>query len=160
MVCLNRPYPFKFFKGCLPQILLGPFLNTLSQMSRRRPGYLLNVLCAFSLRPVSKGSIATIQILIHTTNFEKIFSASKYRSMYETKPVEPSTLRSMQIFNFLFNFRRYLFYHHFAEAVAQSCSVKKVILRNFAKRTGKHLYQSLFINQVAGRPATLLKKRL
>ena len=22
----------KFFKGCLPQILLGPFLNTLSQM--------------------------------------------------------------------------------------------------------------------------------
>ena len=94
--------PFKFFKGCLPQILLGPFLNTLSQMSRRRPGYLLNVLCAFSLRPVSKGSIAMIQILIHTTNFEKIFSASKYRSMYETKPVEPSTLRSMQIFNFHF----------------------------------------------------------
>ena len=25
-------YPFKFFKGCLPQILLGPFLNTLSQI--------------------------------------------------------------------------------------------------------------------------------
>ena len=23
-------YPFNFFKGCLPQILLGPFLNTLS----------------------------------------------------------------------------------------------------------------------------------
>ena len=23
-------YHFKFFKGCLPQILLGPFLNTLS----------------------------------------------------------------------------------------------------------------------------------
>ena len=27
---LSRPYPFKFFKSCLPQILLGPFLNTLS----------------------------------------------------------------------------------------------------------------------------------
>ena len=27
---LSRPYPFKFFKGCLPQILIGPFLNTLS----------------------------------------------------------------------------------------------------------------------------------
>ena len=26
----SRPYPFKFFKGCLPQIFLGPFLNTLS----------------------------------------------------------------------------------------------------------------------------------
>ena len=29
MVCLSKPYPFKFFKGCLPQILLGPLLNTL-----------------------------------------------------------------------------------------------------------------------------------
>ena len=25
-ICLGRPYKFKFFKGCLPQILLGPFL--------------------------------------------------------------------------------------------------------------------------------------
>ena len=28
----SRPYHFKFFKGCLPQILLGSFLNTLSHM--------------------------------------------------------------------------------------------------------------------------------
>ena len=33
MFYLSRPYPFKFFKGCLPQILLGPFLNTLSHIS-------------------------------------------------------------------------------------------------------------------------------
>ena len=32
MVYLNRPYHFKFFKGCLPQILCGPFMNTLSNM--------------------------------------------------------------------------------------------------------------------------------
>ena len=32
MVCLSRRYPFKFFKGCLPQVLLGPLLNTLSQI--------------------------------------------------------------------------------------------------------------------------------
>ena len=32
MVGLNRPYHFKFFKGCLTQILFGPFLNTLTQM--------------------------------------------------------------------------------------------------------------------------------
>ena len=25
-------HSFKFFKGCLPQFLLGPFLNTLSQI--------------------------------------------------------------------------------------------------------------------------------
>ena len=28
MVSLSRQYPFKFFQGCLPQILLDPFWNT------------------------------------------------------------------------------------------------------------------------------------
>ena len=38
---------------------------------------------------------------------------------------------------------------------------KKSVLGNSTKFTGKHLYQSLFFNKVAGlRPATLLKKRL
>ena len=32
MVCLSRLYYFKFFKGCIQQILLGPLLNTLSQV--------------------------------------------------------------------------------------------------------------------------------
>ena len=32
MICRCRTYPFEFFKGSLPQILLGPFLNTLLQM--------------------------------------------------------------------------------------------------------------------------------
>ena len=41
------------------------------------------------------------------------------------------------------------------------CSVKKGVLKNFTKFTGKHLCQSLFFNKVPGlRPATLLKKRL
>ena len=30
--CFNRSYHFNFFKGCLPQILLGPFINTLSHL--------------------------------------------------------------------------------------------------------------------------------
>ena len=48
-----------------------------------------------------------------------------------------------------------------AEAVVRGCSVKKGVLRNFTKFTGKHLCQSLFFNKVADlRPATLLKKRL
>ena len=39
------------------------------------------------------------------------------------------------------------------------CSVRKSVLRNFAKFTGKHLCQGLFFNKVAGlRPVTLLKK--
>ena len=31
MVCLGK-YHFKLFKGCLPQILVGPFLNTLTHL--------------------------------------------------------------------------------------------------------------------------------
>ena len=44
---------------------------------------------------------------------------------------------------------------------AATCSVRKGVLRKFAKFTRKHLRQSLFFNKVAGLwPATLLKKRL
>ena len=32
MVYLSRPYPFKFFKRRLSQILLGPLLNTFTLM--------------------------------------------------------------------------------------------------------------------------------
>ena len=32
MVYLNRQFHFKFIKGCLPQIFLGPLYNTLSQI--------------------------------------------------------------------------------------------------------------------------------
>ena len=39
--------------------------------------------------------------------------------------------------------------------------LRKVVLTNFAKLTGKHLCQSLFLNKVTGhRPAILFKKRL
>ena len=33
-----------FFKGCLPQILLGPFLNILSQIIHRKPFQFMNKL--------------------------------------------------------------------------------------------------------------------
>ena len=43
----------------------------------------------------------------------------------------------------------------------QRCSIKKCVLENFAKFTGKHLCQSLFFNKVAClRSAILLKTRL
>ena len=43
----------------------------------------------------------------------------------------------------------------------QRCSVKKGVLRNLAKFTGKHLCQSLYFDNVAGlRAATLLKQIL
>ena len=44
--------------------------------------------------------------------------------------------------------------HHgsmdFAEVVVHKFSVRKGVLRNFAKFTGKHLCQSLFLNKVTG----------
>ena len=46
-----------------------------------------------------------------------------------------------------------------ARSSHRSCSIKKGILKNFSKFTGKHLCQSLFFNKVAGlRPAILLKR--
>ena len=49
----------------------------------------------------------------------------------------------------------------YIEAVALRCSLKKVLkFWNFAKFTGKHLCQGLFLNKVASlRLAALLKKR-
>ena len=38
--------------------------------------------------------------------------------------------------------------------------MKKGVLRNLTKFTGKNLCQSLFLNKVTARPATLSKKRL
>ena len=49
-----------FFKGCLPQILLGPFLNTLSQ---------LRWFCQFSLL-VKIGSILILNSLNSSCNFK------------------------------------------------------------------------------------------
>ena len=36
------------------------------------------------------------------------------------------------------------------KAVVQRCSVRKGVLRNFTKFTGKYLCQSLFFNKFAG----------
>ena len=36
MPCLSRPYPLKFFKGCLPQNLFSPMLITLSQIRAKK----------------------------------------------------------------------------------------------------------------------------
>ena len=51
-------------------------------------------------------------------------------------------------------------WENFLFSLATGGVLKKGVLRNFAKFTGKHLCQNLFFNKVAGqRPATLLEKR-
>ena len=50
---------------------------------------------------------------------------------------------------------------HVYRRIYQGCSMKKLILKNFAKFTGKHLFQGLFSNRMEDlRSVTLLKKRL
>ena len=50
--------------------------------------------------------------------------------------------------------------YHKRRSSHQRYAVRKGVLRNFAKFTGKHLRQSFFFSKVAGlRLATLLKKR-
>ena len=45
--------------------------------------------------------------------------------------------------------------------LTEAVVLKKGVLKNFAKFTGKHLYGSLFYNKVAAcKPATLSKKRI
>ena len=59
----------------------------------------------------------------------------------------------MKLFVFsVFGFGRFFLelFFPFSEATShQRCSVRKGVLRNFAKFTGKHLCQSLFFNKVA-----------
>ena len=57
--------------------------------------------------------------------------------------------------NFFFRSVQFTFAKITDRSSHQRCSIKKGVLRNFAKFTGKHLYQSLFFNKAAG-----LKKRL
>ena len=50
---------------------------------------------------------------------------------------------------------------YITRSIHQKCSIKKGVIRNFVKFTGKHMCQSIFFNKVAAlRYATLLKKRL
>ena len=53
----------------------------------------------------------------------------------------------------------FVFTKRMSSSSHKRCSVKKGVLRNFTKLTGKHLCLGLFFNKVTGlRPATLLKK--
>ena len=72
---LGRPYPFKFFKDCLLQILLGPFLNTLSHL------YLvLEMLEIAFYLTLSAFIISFINIIFHYCNLNNYFFLHTTRS--------------------------------------------------------------------------------
>ena len=43
MICFNRPHQLKSFKGCFPQILLGPFFDILPQIKIENNQYNQNI---------------------------------------------------------------------------------------------------------------------
>ena len=83
-----------------------------------------------------------------------------FEEMHSIKLLVPILALNLRFFVFAFFWWRRTLAKIFRSS-RRMCSVKKGVLRNFAKFTGKHLCQSLFFNKVAGLgPATLLKKRL
>ena len=62
-------------------------------------------------------------------------------------------------YRYVIGFRKKAEWRH-PETVVRRCSVTKGVPRNFAKLTGKYLCPSLRFNNIASRPATLLKQRL
>ena len=74
-----------------------------------------------------------------------------YRQSYSRQFASPLDLRFSHIFHYFVCCNR---------SSHRRCSIKKAVLKNFTKFTGKHLRQSLFFNKVAAlRPATLLKRK-
>ena len=62
MVCLRILYPFKFFKGCLPQLSLGPFLNTVMLNEKQLLTFFAYIYC-FQVKaiPLSKGWLQQVR---------------------------------------------------------------------------------------------------
>ena len=97
-----------------------------------------------SVKPYFKNLLNFIELplssILHTTHpfLEKTYNSKKLTNSKLCNRMASSTNRSSH----------------------QRFSSRKVVFENFAKFTGKHLYQSYFFNKVAGlRPATLLKNR-
>ena len=76
MVCLGRPYHLKFFKGCLSQILLIPFLNTLTQMF----DWILNT-------PLLDILLSAYQIYLQQESRTSIFKVFKFSMNFYVKIV-------------------------------------------------------------------------
>ena len=90
------------------------------------------------------------------------YCRSEYSKRPEIQKLRKNGTKSFTLrLNGTYHFGRRRFIIIIEAATGGVRSVRKGVLRNFAKFTGKHLWQSLFFNKVAGlRLAALLKKRL
>ena len=127
MVCLSRAYPIKFFKGCLPQILLGLFLNTLSQI---RLWLWTAVICKRSHSQMFWKKFGKIFVNI-------VVGSLNLKCFYKTETL--TYFFCLEFFT-IFQFRS----RH------PGVFLRQGVLKICSKFTGEHLYQSVIF-------ATLLK---
>ena len=91
---------------------------------------------------------------IRPAKVKKMFvSCSRRVNFFQTEPAATLTiffLFDQLQFHLKCDFSNIIFRFIVFRSSHRRCSVRKGVLRNFTKFTGKHLYQSLFFNIVAG----------
>ena len=137
IVCLSRPYHFKFFKGRLPQMLLGPFLNILSKMcfspilTFRRPKgrnywpkcfslctFLIAQLCnQFSFKCKGKKNKQWFQLIV-----------SRYHKTNKIVRIKSSLCVLASVFRFFGKSSRQLSYGYFLSSIIFNYNCSEVYL--------------------------------
>ena len=83
MACLSPTYTFKFFAGCLPQILLCPFLNIFSEI------FLLHKVNESRYKPYG----GKLTLFHRAKSIEKNIEKRKMlNTLYQCKPVSSEGL--------------------------------------------------------------------
>ena len=132
MVYLSCPYPFKFPKGCLPKILLGPLLNTWSHIFMRGnssyidEGYLV---CS-----------RTSTIKLFCENNSRFLAVNCFRKKASSQMFDWVLINSPLYSGFVIQCLK-------ARSNHRRCSTKKAVLRNFTILTEKRVKSSNFLKR-------------
>ena len=93
MVSLSRPYHFKFFRGCLPQIVLGPFLNTLTQMTckkqRKIKQEILSLMTFLHKGKIVQKIITMTQLLVKKDSSLTLTMGTSFRQTFRVVSSQP-----------------------------------------------------------------------
>ena len=99
-------------------------------------------------------SLQLCHILKTLNSIELPLSSIFYTTHPFMKNLTTLLLKESFVNNETFFFQNSKLHNEMAPSINRSshwrCSIRKDVLRNFAKSTRKHLYQSLFLNKVAG----------
>ena len=97
--------------------------------------YQISKLGAVIVQPIS--TKCAVLILLYVC---KVFPSIKYWAMKSPMPIVTPKVKVKTV----------NYFHRKIRSSHRRCSVRKGVVRNFPKFTGKHMCQSLFFNKVAG----------